>query len=166
VDGHCVAGRAATQRCGDALIGRHLYRLLSDTRPAGISVTPRIVHVDGRRPDLAAAFTRRTFTAMIVGVRERVLASTRMEPARFDAGIRAVERAAAPYGVVCFTFFNAVRQVPSVTWSGDGVEPYAGQRTARTPNGEPNGGCRPHHSARLVMRVSSWVAARVSRKGT
>ncbi|MBC7563882.1 MAG: methyltransferase domain-containing protein [Gemmatimonadaceae bacterium] len=105
-----IASRVALQRDGggDAQIGRRLYPLLSDTGLAGVSVTPRMVYVDGSRPDLADVFTRRTFTAMIAGVRERVLASTRMEPARFDAGIRALERAAAPDGVFCYTFFKAV----------------------------------------------------------
>ena len=105
-----IAAQVALQRDGggDALIGRRLYPLLADAGLVGVSVTPRLVYVDGSRPELSDMFTRRTFTAMIAGVRERVLASGRMEAARFDAGIRALERAAAPDGVFCYTFFKAV----------------------------------------------------------
>jgi hypothetical protein len=81
-----------------------------------------MVYVDGSRPDLADMFTRRTFTAMIAGVRERVVASRRMEPARFDAGVRALERAAAPDGVFCYTFFKAVGRVLQPAETDDGVE--------------------------------------------
>lgn len=111
-----IASQVALQRDGggDALIGRRLYPLLSDAGLAGVSVMPRMVYVDGSRPDLAEAFTRRTFTAMIAGVRERVMASARMEPARFDAGVRALERAAAPDGIFCYTFFKAVGHLPGV----------------------------------------------------
>ncbi len=119
-----VASQVALQRDGggDALIGRRLFPLLSDAGVAGVSVIPRMVYVDGSRPELADAFTRRTFTAMIAGVRERVVSSGRMEPARFDAGVRALERAAAPDGVFCYTFFKAVGHVPDLAPTGDGVE--------------------------------------------
>jgi hypothetical protein len=123
-----IASQIALQRDGggDALIGRRLYPLLSEAGLAGVSVSPRMVYVDGSRPDLAEVFTRRTFTAMIAGVRERVLASRRMKPARFDAGVRALERAAAPDGVFCYTFFKAVGRVLPLAASDDGVEPEQG----------------------------------------
>lgn len=108
-----IAAQVALQReaGGDALIGRRLYPLLADAGLEGVSVMPHLVYVDGSRPDLAEMFTRRTFTAMIAGVRARVVASGRLEAARFDAGVRALERAAAPDGVFSYTFFKAVGQV-------------------------------------------------------
>jgi hypothetical protein len=108
-----IASQIALRRDtgGDVLIGRRLYPLLSEAGLAGVLVSPRMVYVDGSRPDLADMFTRRTFTAMIAGVRERVVASGNLNPARFDAGVRALERAAAPDGVFCYTFFKAVGRV-------------------------------------------------------
>lgn len=108
-----IASQVALQRRagGDALIGRRLYPLLTDAGVAGVSVTPRLVYADGSRPELAELFTRRTFTAMIAGVRDQVLAAGLMEPERFDAGVHALERAAARDGVFCYTFFKAVGRV-------------------------------------------------------
>jgi protein-L-isoaspartate O-methyltransferase len=119
-----IASQIALQQDGggDALIGRRLYPLLSEAGFTGVSVSPRMVYVDGSRPGLADMFTRRTFTAMIAGVRERVVTSRRMEPARFDAGVRALERAAAPDGVFCYTFFKAVGRMTDVAQSGDAGE--------------------------------------------
>ena len=38
-------------------------------------VSPRMVYVDGSRPDLIDGFTRKTFTAMVEGVRETAIAA-------------------------------------------------------------------------------------------
>jgi hypothetical protein len=70
-----------------------------------------MVYVDGSRPNLADGFTRRTFTAMIAGVREPAIAAGLSDPERFDAGITALGRAAEPDGVFCYTFFKAVAGV-------------------------------------------------------
>jgi hypothetical protein len=87
-------------------------KLSSDERiEAGfddVHVSPRMVYVDGNRPELADAFTRKTFTAMIEGVREPVIAASLIQPQRFDEGVRALYRAAEPDGVFCYTFFKAV----------------------------------------------------------
>jgi ubiquinone/menaquinone biosynthesis C-methylase UbiE len=93
---------------GDALIGRRLFPLLREADWADIAVTPRTVYVDGSRPDLADSFTRRTFTAMISGVREPAVAAGLIDPHTFDAGIAALRRTAEPDGVFCYTFFKAV----------------------------------------------------------
>jgi SAM-dependent methyltransferase len=93
---------------GDALIGRRLYPLMRAAGYRHVHVSPRFVYVDGSRPDLAEAFTRRTFTAMVEGVRETVLAAGLMNAEEFEAGIDALARAASPDGVFCYTFFKAV----------------------------------------------------------
>jgi SAM-dependent methyltransferase len=95
---------------GDANIGRRLYPLLVEAGFASPRVEPRIVYVDATRPDLAEAVTRRTFTAMIEGVREPAIAAGLIAPERFDEGIRALERAAEPDGVFAYTFFKATAQ--------------------------------------------------------
>ena len=92
---------------GNARIGRQLYPLLTRAGLCDVRVSPRMVYVDGDRPDLADGFTRKTFAAMIDGVRARALASGMITQERFDAGVDALRRAAEPDGVFCYTFFKA-----------------------------------------------------------
>jgi hypothetical protein len=66
------------------------------------------VYVDASRPDLVDGFIRRTFTAMIEGVRAPALAANLAEPDVFDAGIRDLYRTTESDGVFCYTFFKAV----------------------------------------------------------
>jgi SAM-dependent methyltransferase len=96
------------QTGGDALIGRQLYPLMVEAGFADVHVSPRMVYVDGSRPELADAFTRKTFTAMIEGVRESAIAAGLVEPQRFEEGVNALYRAAEPDGIFCYTFFKAV----------------------------------------------------------
>ena len=93
---------------GDAEIGRRLHPLLAAAGFAEVRVSPRMVYADASRPALAEGFTRRTFTAMIEGVRARAVAAGLATPREFDAGIRALERTAEPPdGVFCYSFFKA-----------------------------------------------------------
>jgi len=64
--------------------------------------------VDSRRLDLVDGFTRKTFTAMIEGVRESAIAARMTDPESFDAGIRDLHRTAEADGVFCYTFFKGV----------------------------------------------------------
>jgi SAM-dependent methyltransferase len=93
---------------GNALIGRELYPLLRQADFEAVAVSPRMVYVDSSRPALVEGFTRKTFTAMIEGVREPAIKAGLTEPDRFDAGIRALYRTAEDDGVFCYTFFKAV----------------------------------------------------------
>lgn len=93
---------------GDALIGRRIYPLLVEGGLDAVRVSPRMVYVDSSRPDLIDGFTRRTFTAMVEGVREPVIASGLIEPEAFDDGIRALHRTTEADGVFCYTFFKGV----------------------------------------------------------
>ena len=97
---------------GNVLVGRQLYPLLRAAGYRGVRAEPRVVYVDGSRPGLADAFTRKTFAAMIRGVRAPALEAGIIDRGTFDAGVRALERAAAPDGVFCYTFFRAVGVVP------------------------------------------------------
>jgi len=96
------------QAGGDALIGRQLYPLMLESGFNGVRVSPRMVYVDGSRPELADAFTKKTFTAMIEGVRESAIGAGLIDPHCFDEGVKALYRAAEPDGVFCYTFFKAV----------------------------------------------------------
>ena len=91
---------------GDGLIGRQLYPLLAQAGFADVRVSPRMVYVDGSRPELIEGFTRKTFTAMVEGVRGDAIAAGLMDAAAFDAGVRDLTRTAAPDGVFCYTFFK------------------------------------------------------------
>jgi hypothetical protein len=56
---------------GNAMFGRQRYPLLSAAGFDAVRVSPRMVYVDSSRPDLVDGFTRKTFTAMVEGVRGR-----------------------------------------------------------------------------------------------
>ena len=74
-----------------------------------------MVYADGSRPHLVDGFTRKTFTAMIEGVRERSIAAGLIGAAGFDDGVRDLYRTAEADGVFCYTFFKGVgvkRQLP------------------------------------------------------
>lgn len=93
---------------GNAMIGRQLFPLLVHTGYEAVRVSPRMVYVDSSKPDLVAGFTRKTFTAMIEGVRESAIRAAMIEASAFDKGIQDLYRAAEADGVFCYTFFKAV----------------------------------------------------------
>jgi SAM-dependent methyltransferase len=93
---------------GNALIGRELYPLLRGAGFANVQVGPRMVYVDGSRPALIDGFTRRTFIAMVEGVREPSIAQGLANAATFDAGVRDLYRTATADGVFCYTFFKGL----------------------------------------------------------
>ncbi len=92
---------------GNANIGRQLYPLLAQAGFADARVSPRMVYVDASRPELVDGFTRKTFTAMVEGVREAALRSGRIDAKMWEKGIRDLYRTAEPDGVFCYTFFKA-----------------------------------------------------------
>lgn len=92
---------------GNALVGRQLYPLLTEAGYANVRVSPRMVYVDASRPELIEGFTRKTFTAMIEGVRQPAIDAGLIDAADFDAGIADLYRTAGPNGVFCYTFFKA-----------------------------------------------------------
>lgn len=100
--------RLQTHAGGDALIGRRLYPLLIDAGYSAVCVEPRMVYVDASRPDLVDGFIRKTFTAMIAGIREPAISGGPITPEHFDQGIQDLERTAEPDGVFCYTFFRAI----------------------------------------------------------
>lgn len=97
---------------GNALIGRQVYPLLVRAGFAEVSVSPRPVYVDASRPDLVEGFTRRTFTAMVEGVREPAVRAGLASAAAFDAGVRALHRTTDADGVFSYLFFKGTGTVP------------------------------------------------------
>lgn len=97
---------------GNALIGRQLHPLLTEAGFDTVRVAPRLVYVDASQPGLGDAFTKKTFTAMIEGVRTPAIAAGLTEPERFDAGVCALERTTEADGVFCYAFFKGVGVKP------------------------------------------------------
>ena len=92
---------------GDAEIGRRLYPLLTTADLEEVRVSPRQVYVDASRPALVDGFIRKTFTAMVSGVRNEAIRAGLTDARAFDAGIEALHRTTGPDGVFCYTFFKA-----------------------------------------------------------
>jgi ubiquinone/menaquinone biosynthesis C-methylase UbiE len=93
---------------GNALIGRQLHPLLHAAGFDRIQVSPRMVYVDSGRPEWVEGFTKKTFTAMVEGVRQPAIESGLATVADFDQGIADLYRTAEDDGVFCYTFFKAV----------------------------------------------------------
>lgn len=93
---------------GNALIGRQVYPLMVEAGLDEVGVSARMVYVDSSRPDLVDGFTRKTFTAMIEGVRSPAIAAGLTDARSFDAGVRDLYRTAEADGVFCYTFFKGV----------------------------------------------------------
>jgi len=91
---------------GDAMIGRRTYPLLVEAGFDAVRVDPRMVYVDSSRPDLVDGVIKRTFTAMIEGVREAAIRAGLIDAETFEAGVRALYRTTAADGVFCYTFFK------------------------------------------------------------
>jgi SAM-dependent methyltransferase len=100
---------------GNALIGRQLYPLLVQSGFVEVQVSPRMVYVDGSRPALIDGFTRKTFIAMVEGVRGQAIAHGLIDAAAFDEGVRDLYRTAAGDGVFCYTFFKALGECAKAT---------------------------------------------------
>ena len=89
-------------------MGRQLFPLLIEAGFNAVRVSPRMVYVDSTTPDLVDGFIKKTFTAMIEGVRTTAIGAGIIDPTTFDGGIRALHRTAEPDGVFCYTFFKAL----------------------------------------------------------
>jgi hypothetical protein len=93
---------------GDSLIGRGLYPLLVEAGFRDVRVSPRMVYVDGSRPELVGSFSKNTFIAMVEGVREQALSLGLIDPPTWDRGIGGLYRATERDGSFCYTFFKAL----------------------------------------------------------
>jgi len=92
---------------GNANIGRSLFPLLTQAGFDGVRVSARMVYVDASKPRLVEGFTKKTFTAMVEGVRQAAIEAALLSAAEFDKGIADLYRTAESDGVFCYTFFKA-----------------------------------------------------------
>ena len=93
---------------GDALIGRRLFPLLTQCGFSGVQVSPRMVYVDSSKPDYVEGFTKKTFIAMVEGVRDQALGAGMSTAQAWERGIRHLYRTTEKDGTFCYTFFKAV----------------------------------------------------------
>jgi len=93
---------------GNSLVGRELSPLLHMAGFRDIRVSPRMVYVDVSRPELVEGFTKKTFIAMVEGVRDQAIAQGLIAEGEFDRGVNDLYRTAQPDGTFCYTFFKAV----------------------------------------------------------
>lgn len=100
--------RLQRERGGNADIGRQIYPLMRSAGLVDVKASPRIVYADSSRPALIDGFTKRTFIAMVEGVREPALGAGLTTAEAFDAGIAALYRTAEPGGFFAYTFFKGV----------------------------------------------------------
>jgi SAM-dependent methyltransferase len=96
------------QHGGNSNIGRELYPLLNSAGYNDIRISPRMVYVDGSRPQLLEGFIKNTFTAMIEGVGNDAVKQGIIDRPTFDKGIRDLYRTAAFDGVFSYTFFKGL----------------------------------------------------------
>jgi ubiquinone/menaquinone biosynthesis C-methylase UbiE len=92
---------------GNALIGRSLYPLLASAGFREIDIIPRMIYVDSSKPELVEGFTRRTFIAMVEGVRENAFALGLSDEKAWTQGIQDLYRTTHQDGTFCYTFFQA-----------------------------------------------------------
>lgn len=93
---------------GNALIGRQIYPLLVSAGYNKVRVSPRMVYVDSSKPELVEGFTKKTFTAMIEGIRQSAIEAGLVDAGVFDRGINELYRTTQSDGTFCYTFFKAV----------------------------------------------------------
>ncbi len=93
---------------GNSLIGRELYPLLTAAGYKNVTVRPRMVYADSSRPALVDGFTKKTFTAMVEGVKVQALQKKMIPEQEWEEGIAGLHKTAGPDGVFCYTFFKGV----------------------------------------------------------
>jgi SAM-dependent methyltransferase len=93
---------------GNANIGRSLFPLLNQAGFKKIKVSPRQVYVDDSNPKWVDGFTKKTFTAMINGVKEDAIANALMSKKDFEKGIRDLNRTAEGGGTFSYTFYKSI----------------------------------------------------------
>ena len=96
---------------GNSLIGRQLYPLLTSAGFKNVFVRPRVVYADSSRPELVDGFTKKTFTAMVEGVKKEALRKKMISEQEWEQGIADLYKTAEQGGVFCYTFFKGVGEI-------------------------------------------------------
>jgi len=91
---------------GNSLIGRQLYPLLQQADFTDTRVSPHMVYVDSSKPELVEGFSKKTFIAMVEGVKEQALSMNLIDEKTWEIGIAELYRATWDDGTFCYTFFK------------------------------------------------------------
>ena len=95
---------------GNALIGRELSALLRKAGFAKIRVSPRQIYADAGRPEVVDGFSRKTFIAMVEGVKEKAIRQGLISRTSWEKGIADLYEATGEYGSFSYTFFKAIAE--------------------------------------------------------
>ena len=103
-----VAAQVGYQRenGGNANIGRQLQPLLVRSGFTEAKVSPRAIYVDDNNPTLKENFILKTFTAMIEGMKDPIVAAGVAKERTMVEGIRDLKRTNYPGGTFSYTFFK------------------------------------------------------------
>jgi ubiquinone/menaquinone biosynthesis C-methylase UbiE len=93
---------------GDSMIGRRLYPLITAAGYTNVMVMPRVVYVDSSKPNLVDGFSKKTFIAMVEGVKEKAISLNYIDEATWQQGIKDLYRATQNDGTFNYTFFKAI----------------------------------------------------------
>ncbi len=93
---------------GNSLIGRELYPLLKKAGFKDVDISPRFVYADASKPAMVDGFTKKTYIAMVKGVKEQAISSGMINRKMWDKGIKDLNKTAGKYGVFCYTFFKGI----------------------------------------------------------
>jgi SAM-dependent methyltransferase len=93
---------------GDSLIGRRLYPLLKQAGFRDINVVPRPVYADEGRPRMVDGFTKKTYIAMVEGVKKQALDYGMISKREWDKGIKDLKKSAKAGGEFYYTFFKGM----------------------------------------------------------
>lgn len=96
------------QMGGNSLIGRELYPLLKRAGLKNINVSPRFVYADHSKPHMVEGFTKKTFNAMVEGVKDQALKQGMISETDWLKGIEDLYKTAEETGTFCYTFFKAI----------------------------------------------------------
>ncbi|MBN2251357.1 MAG: methyltransferase domain-containing protein [Candidatus Altiarchaeota archaeon] len=92
---------------GNSLVGRELYPLLKKADYSDIQVKPLTIYADATRPELVEGFTKKTFIAMVEGVREQAIEMKLITKEEWDKGMADLQKTAGVDGTFTYTFHKA-----------------------------------------------------------
>lgn len=96
------------QKGGDALIGRRLFPLLAAAGFDSLEVSPCTVYADSSKPEVVSGFSKKTFVAMVAGIRDEAIKKGYISEERWQQAMVDFEAAVGSEGTFCYTFFKAV----------------------------------------------------------
>ena len=96
------------QKGGDSLIGRRLFPLLSAAGYKSVQVCPRTVYADDSKPEIVNGFSKKTFIAMVAGIRDEAIGHQMISKRRWQQAMEDFNLTVSTEGTFCYTFFKAV----------------------------------------------------------